>query len=287
MASKKLCKTRENQKVSRATSGPTPCLFGVYGRTNRTKFGHNLFFRYRTIELMAYKRTTAKKAIRKYVRKTLVPRSMFKSQAVSYQKKTELKRVDNGNSSFLITSTPTIIALNIMRMGTDDYQRVGKEICMKFGELIASVWVSGARTNVNDFMRYAIVYDRQTNGALPTYGDIFKSTDLNGGIITDPYSHVNEDQKDRFLVLLDKQWGIPSDNPSALSELAASIGGPYPSKIRHHINLKNLAVRFLSDGPTIASISSGSLLLVAMGLNANAAANFSMTFNFRTCYSDI
>jgi len=236
---------------------------------------------------MVYKRTTAKKAISKYLKRGLVPRSLFKSQAVSYQKKTELKRVDNGNSSFLITSTPTIIALNITRMGTDDFQRVGKEISMKYGELMASVWVSGARTNTNDFMRYAIVYDRQTNGALPLYGDIFKSTDLNGGTTADAYAHINEDNKDRFLVLLDKQWGIPSDLPTGASELGQTFNGPFPSRIRHHINLKNLACKYLNDGGVITSIGSGSLLLVAMGMNNGSGANFSMTFNFRTCYSDI
>ena len=64
---------------------------------------------------------------------------------------------------------------NAVRLGPDDFQRVGKEIKMHSLFLRGCVTdrTTAARiSNSFDFLRLLVVYDRQSNGTLPAISDI-------------------------------------------------------------------------------------------------------------------
>lgn len=202
-------------------------------------------------------------------------------------RKSELKRMDVGVSSFLITETATILPLNIIRQGTADYQRIGNDITMKSLLFTGQVYESGTRVNTFEYIRYLIVYDRQTNGILPSIQTILELKDLAGGGATTAMSPKNHDFNERYLILLDKRFGNPSDTSGIAGANLQIQNGPWPSTFHHYIPLKGLNTKYLADGTTISAIGAGAIYLVALGLHNSSAANYSMSFASRLMYDDI
>lgn len=204
-----------------------------------------------------------------------------------YNKKPELKRMDTGLSNTQISTTPLIIALNLMHQGTDDNNRIGKEVSLHSLKFNGGIVLSAVRDNTFDHLRYMLIYDRQPNGLLPTIGDILKTIDLNGATSTDVFSHKNEDNRDRFLFLRDQRIGIPDDSQGALHPGVSCLASPFPGTINDYIPLKGLTTKYLSDSGTIASISTGALYFVMLGFLPASVANWTMNHVFRVTYSDV
>ena len=81
-----------------------------------------------------------------------------------------------------LSASPTIQLLNGLQLGTAAYQRIGNKIAMK--SLYWSLAYSCAATDstpttdtalVNIPVRAMVVYDKQTNGALPVLGDLLSA----------------------------------------------------------------------------------------------------------------
>lgn len=197
-------------------------------------------------------------------RRTKKPRLSNRFQTVGLfgKPKQELKRMDTGQSNTAISSTPFIIPLNVMKQGTDDYQRIGKEVTLKSLHMIGSVVLSGVIDNTFDYHRYMIVYDRQPNGALPAIADILRTVDVNGAFSTNCFSHKNEDTTNRFLILRDRKFGIPGDSQSALHSTVSMLSTPVAGTIDEYIRLKDLKTQFRSNSGNITSIDTGALLFV-------------------------
>lgn len=204
-----------------------------------------------------------------------------------YNKKPELKRMDTGLSNTQISTTPLIIPLNLMHQGTDDNNRIGKEVTLHSLKFNGGIVLSAVRDNTYDHLRYLIIYDRQPNGVLPVIGDILKTIDLNGATSTNVFSHKNEDNRDRFLFLRDQRIGIPDDSQGALHPGVSCLASPFPGTINDYIPLKGLITKYLSDSGTIASISTGALYFVMIGFLPPETANFTMNHVFRVTYSDV
>lgn len=202
-----------------------------------------------------------------------------------YNRRTELKTVDTGATNTFST-TPVFQILNAIRLGNDDYQRVGKEIKMKSLLLTAQVQDLRRNSNAHDWIRYMIVYDRQTNGAAPLIADILSSVDINGGVTSTVRSAKNDNNKDRFKILLDQSFGISNDSNNGSNQAAQRGCGPFPTYIKHYIKLGGLITKFLSDAGGVPMIGSGSLYLVLYGNNTAAQANYDFNFNARLTYAD-
>lgn len=202
-----------------------------------------------------------------------------------YNRRSELKHVDTGATNTM-SSTTVFQLLNNIRLGNDDYQRVGKEIKMKSLLLTAQVQDLRRTFNAHDWLRYMIIYDRQTNGAAPVITDVLQSVDINGGVTSNVRSAKNENNKDRFKILLDQSYGIPNDGNGGALEAGQRTTGSFPNTIKHYIKLQGLITKYLSDAGGIAMIGSGSLYLVLLGNNTLANSNYDFNFNARLTYAD-
>jgi len=153
-----------------------------------------------------------------------------------------------------------------------------------------SITVSATITNASpDFLKWAIVYDRQPNGALPTYQQIFQLYDQTGATHSDAYSDVNLDERDRFMIIRHKTYNGPAQDVAGATP-AQTIGIPVEDQqINEFIKLKRLTTHFNGTAAplTITNIVTGALYLVTQGLKPVASAPFDMNLAFRLRYDDL
>ena len=66
-----------------------------------------------------------------------------------------------------------------------------------------------------DYCRLLVVYDRQTNGALPAASDILKDYDQSGSSSIGVFSGINPDNRERFVILADYRLAMPGTSDIA------------------------------------------------------------------------
>lgn len=160
-------------------------------------------------------------------------------------KKTEKKHVHLQDNLTPITNAGHFFHINKIALGAEDYQHVGNKIqCLRIG-LRGIVMPSTENVVVDPYneIRMIVLYDKQTNGALPAIGEIFTyPTDVN--------SPRNPDFSDRFITLADKSFLV-------YNKTGQNYQG---SKFRINIK-KKLKTEFKGNGNTIADISTGSVFV--------------------------
>ena len=131
-----------------------------------------------------------------------------------------------GTATAVVTSSSAVFGLlNGLKLGTGAYQRIGNKIAMKSLYTSVTFGMSSAENdstvdlNVNNRpVRFMIVYDKQTNGSLPVIGDLlsaFSGVDNNVGRAIDINSPNNLNNRDRFIVLMDKRFVLQSHGTTA------------------------------------------------------------------------
>lgn len=178
--------------------------------------------------------------------------------------RSEIKAVDGSfqNYLFRVPSAATNVTLmNGVQTGAAFYNRVGSRIEMKSIHLRGYIY--NAATSITTNLRLIVVYDRQPTGALPTIADLLQSRDQTGATTTVGDSEINLDNRDRFLIVRDKQYYAP---PVTNTAGVLSNGPSFPSTdqewdVNEFIKLKGLGTHFKSSSnPTaIADISTGAL----------------------------
>ena len=162
----------------------------------------------------------------------------------------ELKYVDVPiQSSF--TDTGTVLLLNGIAPGTGASQRIGKKVLMKTIQFRCGIGSNTAGTNVfRGIVRMLWVYDKQANATAPTVAQILESTTGS--------SFMNMDNRDRFLVLADREFAIDQSggNQSVTFKLYKKV---------------NLPVIFnAGTAGTVADITTGSVYLLLINEQAEA-----------------
>jgi hypothetical protein len=111
----------------------------------------------------------------------------------------------NYQISSVISTTATVTCLNIVALGPEIYQRVGRKIRMQHLQLKGQFFYSAA-TIADEAPRILIVYDRQgtSTGALPTYNDVITSQDVLGANGLGSWDFPNTGNRDRFKILHDR-----------------------------------------------------------------------------------
>lgn len=152
--------------------------------------------------------------------------------------------------------------LNDIAQGAAFYQRVGSKVVMKSLQLefdlvntAATVW------------RYMLIYDRQPNGAFPTYSSILAQND--GAPVT--WSGINQSYKNRFLVLRDKRICF---DPASMLVFHA----------KEYVKT-SLPVEFKANGGTIGDIATGAVYLLAY-TEVSGATSQIRNINSRIRYLD-
>jgi len=195
-----------------------------------------------------------------------------------------------GNPTALAAASATSFSLlNGLSLGTAAYQRIGNKIAMKslywslaFGMNSADSDPATDTALNNVPVRAMIVYDKQTNGVLPAVADLLSNVSGIGNATArtiDVNSPNNLNNRDRFIVLLDKRFMLQS-------------GGPSSRYIKKYKRL-NTSVAYKSGATVgdVTDITSGGLYFIAWrdlditGVTDPASTVF-MTGDIRLRYQD-
>ena len=175
------------------------------------------------------------------------------------------------------TTGSLIFLLNPVVEGTDYNNRVGLSITHKYLNVSVSITQSGFQ----DWGFYAIVLDRQPNGALPLGSDIYDNSST-------PYSNLGYASRnthlwsDRFQVVMHQDFKV-----------GANSGGAEPWFMRHYVDLSKLRGRdartkFSGTGGSIGNISEGSLLFfISTGANNNAGGASVVNVGTKYRFTDV
>lgn len=200
----------------------------------------------------------------------------------------EIKAVDIEEQVYLFRDPNTasnIILLNGIQAGTGFYNRVGSRVEMKNLQMNGFIGPAAAATAANPSMlRILIVYDRQPKGALPTISDILQDRNQVGTALTGGLSHVNLDNRDRFIILRDLRWYTPTVTAGVVSGVSSGVGEPWTWSM--FLKLKGLGTHYNStaDPCTIANISTGALY--ACFVTETNDSDWNVEADFRLRYDD-
>lgn len=193
---------------------------------------------------------------------------------------------DLGNT---FNATQTYVALlNGVAEGTDYTNRVGRSVNHKYVEVSIGIINSLANTatatvSSGDYGFWSIVYDRQPNGALAAFSDIFDGA--NG------LAHrVTSKNQDRFKIIAREEWAVGGN----FQPITAGVGGSgaQPYHIRRFIDLSKLKgndakAKYQGTSAAITDIDEGALLFVAASSLTTAADNSVMVVNIKYRFTDM
>jgi len=199
----------------------------------------------------------------------------------------------NGSAGLAMNSTGTIQCLNFIQVGSSMFNRIGRRVEMKSIRFTME-WnvINAARVCDMDYGRIIIVYDRQTNGAYPAITDVIQDTDQTGANTTTSLSGINMNNRDRFVVIMDKRIYLPQVTiaaPGVLTAAFAIDSTRFIGIVDEFRKLFNLTTHYKADSNPagIGDISTGALYVISLGTNAAGADAWSVAWNARLKYVDV
>jgi len=173
-----------------------------------------------------------------------------------------------------LNTTVQIGCINALALGNTASTRVGMKVEMRTIELCFRNWATAA-TGVEQFGRFMIVLDKQTNAVGPAaITDI-----LNTAAVTSPRNLAN---RKRFKILWDRRWALGASNP------AYSTGTPTSRIFKAYIKLRRLTTDYnTANNGTVADIASNSLHVLYFGSEAVGATDSYLVGNIRLRYTDL
>ena len=204
--------------------------------------------------------TTIQSAVRGWLaRRSFAAQKAAKPIVVKAGPAPEQKVVDTLQANYSMDTSGTVVLLNGVAIGTDYTDRNGRKIRVSSIQIRGFIRPSDNGT-APSCVRWMIVYDKQPNGALPTAGDVLRQ--LNGT------SMLNLSNRDRFRVLVDKQYAIGGISDTATQAYAMS---PTVYNVKWYKSC-NLDVVFDGTTSAISDLQSGSIFLLTIGTEAAATA---------------
>ena len=184
----------------------------------------------------------------------------------------EKKFVDKGEyaTAYPVYDTPSFVLLNGTETGSAFYNRIGAKVTMK--SIHVKVKVSPrvptvAPTGNNQLIRMMLVYDRQTNGAMPQLNTILADWDFEGTSTTGMMSGMNPTQTGRF-VILREHW-IQQFNVNNVAGLVGSANSLMEQDgqwwVNWFVKLKDLETVYQASTGGIGDIQNGGLYLIMFG----------------------
>lgn len=132
-------------------------------------------------------------------------RTIFDNQVLDLSP--EIKQIDSQAviTSFTAASGPPLaIQLNGIATGEGYYNRLGAKIEMQSLRITGYIDPYQTAPGLPSYLRMVIVYDRQANGALPGYTDVFRSVFNSGGEESSGMSQLSHVNSSRFKIVYDK-----------------------------------------------------------------------------------
>lgn len=180
---------------------------------------------------------------------------------------------DYGAAALALSTTPTITPVNVMAVGTGQGNRLGRSIVIKSVQAYASVAASA--TTVDSRWMCCLVLDKNSNGALPVYTDIFAA-----GVVNSDNVLLNLFAQGRYKVLWMARGGT---HGGALVGNGHSQDRADAMSMYKRCNIKT--VFNASNAGTIADIEENALHFISIGDTAAAATNPLLTYSFRIKYA--
>lgn len=183
----------------------------------------------------------------------------------------------------LTTTMSNVVPVNLCLSGAGVDQRIGRKITMTSFHLKGVIQQTGTAVVINDYARLAVVYDRQTNGAVPLASDIFQ--DINVTTSSTPGSGVNIGNSQRFVVLADIRMSLPAVTATGID--GSTDPGMTTFNIDRFIKLRHPTVYKADSSPSvIGDVSTGGLFLVPMGSIVSGSQGWQFVGTWRLRYTD-
>lgn len=197
-----------------------------------------------------------------------------------------------------IPANATVVPLNLIQEGSSFYNRIGRKINMKSLHIRGYLAYKNEAINVyiwNDVVRMLIIYDSQTNGALPAVTTVIQQYDQAGAVTNPGLGGLNLNNRDRYRILADHHLYVTDTN------MAAATGGKVSSTpgtpdqvtstmfVNRFIKLKNLVTQYqASSNPSvIGDISTGSLYMILISDDPNNDNLRELIWTARLRYEDV
>lgn len=213
-----------------------------------------------------------------------------KSPAALRSHRPEIKTVDVNQVVHTLSTAGNVTLLNGLIEGVDANQRVGRRVNLK--SIKIHMWWATSATPaaiVDTHCRYILVYDRQPNGAAPTWPDIMQNINVASATASDSMSNPNPTNFDRFLILRDGQRSyVPSTIALAPHQPAQDDSSFVKQTEQWYVKLNGLESTYIAGAGagTIADFRTGSLYFFTLGSNAAANSVVTCTITARCRYSD-
>lgn len=195
-----------------------------------------------------------------------------------------------------LTATQSLVQLiNGIGAGTSYNQRVGLEVTHCYVEIDLGIFnqtVVNTSSNSGDFGFWAVVLDRQPNGATPAFGDIFDDSLAIGHQGTD--FRITTTNQDRFKVVSRNEWAVGfSGNITAGNYTQQTGASPY--HVKEFIDLSKLwmtdskdqKANYSGTASNVTAIDSGALWFVVASSQSTANVNTIVVGQFKYRFVDV
>lgn len=196
-----------------------------------------------------------------------------------------------GNAA-TINSTAQLTLLNGISEGTGFWNRVGRKISMVSIQFKGWFGMIPSHSSTDDFALVMIVYDKQTNGALPSADTIIGSYQNDGtfknSTLCLSYGYLNQDNKERYEILMrDQQW-LPSGASGATDQITAGTVVPSGNifTIERMINLRGRPVHYQGTTSGIGDVATGGLYLYTQGSIVSGSELYLLNWSMRLRFLD-
>jgi len=203
----------------------------------------------------------------------------------------EIKLIDGlaatpGGNNLALSTTGVITPVNLIASGSGFNNRIGRKIEMQSLHVTGLITQTGTATTQNDYARICVVYDRQTNGAVPAYTDIFQNYSATSVTSSTAFSGINPDERERFVILADVRLVLPATPVSGINGTTDGLSTTF--NINRFIKLNNLSVMYKGDSavPVIGDVATGALYITTIGSFAPAAQGYATILSWRLRYKD-
>lgn len=213
-------------------------------------------------------------------------------------KNKEYKVVDQEATDWLVTTATGQLnyVLNLNKMGTAFYNRVGNKFTMKSIHIRLQLFPNILQPLMSqDLIRVLLVYDRNPNKQYPLAIDILKDTDLNGNSTVDSWSFPNPSNKSRFKIIRDWSKFMPEIDVGVLNQgqMPYYVGGGTNKGgiyfIDEYIKLKDLPTCYeynVANTGTMQELQTGALYLIALKSQQTGEKTWELEYNSRLIFED-
>jgi len=196
--------------------------------------------------------------------------------------RTEKKVIDTNSFTLAVenaTGSPALI--NGCIAGSQNFQRIGRKVNMKSLQIRGVLYPADLTTNA-ELTRMIVVYDKQANGAAPTFANVVSSQNIAGTVSSLATDMINLDNRDRFEIIRDKVFSFGfGDATSGFAPCPGSF------EINEFIRLADRPVIFnAGTAGTVGDIQSGSLYIFWISTQANATGS-TLQASYRLRFIDV